>query len=280
MGVSFNFGNYKLKILKDTFFYIDAGTLFGLVPKKIWQKEVKVDKNNCVKVVSKSLLIQTKQLNIIIDTGIGVKLNNKLEKFWNISRKRKLLTLLKKENISPEKIDIVILSHLHFDHSGWNTIYVNNELKPTFPNAKYIIQKKEWKVATNPDEIYGKRAYLPENILPIKNADKLILINGNVEIVKGITCILTGGHTPGHQIVKINTGSKTILFLGDLVPTHHHIKLTWNQSFDLMPLENAYQKKYYFEKAIDNKWLLIFSHDIKFDMCYLNKDGIITNYNG
>jgi glyoxylase-like metal-dependent hydrolase (beta-lactamase superfamily II) len=261
----------NLYFLSDGYFLGDAGTFFGVVPKILWQKEVKVDKKNRFKVAVNCLLIQTSQQNILIETGMGNKLNDKFKKFWGINQKKNLMDSLREINLTSDDIDIVILTHLHFDHCGWNTCYKNGKLVSTFRRAKYFVQRKEWEVARNPDEIYGKRAYLLENLLPLTKEKKLELINGSFRVTDEIECILTGGHTPGSQIIKIESNGETALFLGDLVPTIHHVKPAWNQAFDLDPLTNAYQKKKYLEQAIKNKWLLLFMHDYEILISFLDK---------
>lgn len=269
-------GKFNIFPLDDGKFWLDGGAMFGVVPKVIWNKLTTADELNRIELGLHPLFIQAHNKNIIIDTGIGDKFDEKFKKIYKIEKDINLISSLNKIGFSPNDIDFVINTHLHFDHAGGNTIIKNNKPVPTFPNAKYIIQKKEWEAAINPNE-RTKASYLEENFMPIKEAGLLELVEGDVEILGGIKTILTGGHTLGHQCVFIQSDSKKCLYLGDLVPTTAHIKIPYIMGYDLYPLDTLSKKKELLNKAIEENWLLVFEHDPKITMAYIDKEYKLRN---
>lgn len=269
------FFKFDLYILYDGYYKCDAGSAFGIVPKMLWRKFIEFDENNLMNVRISPLLIKTGNKNILIETGFGNKFkeNERIKKVWNsIVQDRTLLDSLKDINLTPEDIDIVILTHLHFDHTGGSTIFnEKNNIVPTFPKAKYFIQKREWKNALNP-HILGKNSYYLENYEPLQRHGCLELIDGNTIIYPGVETMVIGGHIDCLQLVKIESEGQIALFFSDLVPTIAHVKPVWNPAFDLDPLKSSLMKKKYLEKAIKEHWLLIWYHDMKTGMGYLKED--------
>lgn len=241
---------------------IDGGAMFGIVPKVLWSKHYSTDKKNRVTIVMTCMLVvvKDKDKKILIDTGIGNKFDRKYVKIYKINKKLDLVKMLKQINISPEDINIVINTHLHFDHCGYNTVYDNKKLKPLFSKAKYIVQKKEWEYALAPDE-RSKPSYLEENFIPLQENKQVELIDGDVEIEKGIKIIFTNGHSIGHQSVLIDNGKKKVFFTGDLIPTAFNVKINYTSGFDLFPLDLMKKKKELLEQAQQEGWSLVFAHD-------------------
>lgn len=268
-----NLGKFDLQIIEDGIFYLDGGAMFGVVPKIMWNRTNPADDLNRIELALNCLLIQTGKHNILVDTGLGNKVKDRFIEIYKVSRPKMLLNSLKEFGLNPNDIDIVINTHLHFDHCGGNTI-LNDQHKPVpaFPEAKYFIQRKEWEDAVDPNE-RAKASYLPENFVPIKDTGQLVLVEGDREIAPGIKLINTGGHTRGHQMVKIESDGKTALYWGDLIPTTSHIKIPFVMSYDLYPIDTLDQKKFYLKKVVEEKWLLIFEHDPKIKMGYLNQEG-------
>ena len=175
--------------------------------------------------------------------------------------------------VKPEDVDIVIDTHLHFDHCGWNTREANGKLRPTFPNAKYIVQRKDFEHAKNPTE-RDRASYMLENYLPLEEAKQLELLDGERQIVPGVTVIPAPGHTPAMQCVKLEGGGKTAFFLADLVPMTAHLPLAWIMGFDLFPLTTLENKKKILPQIAKNGWLALFAHDVTVRAAYLReRDG-------
>jgi glyoxylase-like metal-dependent hydrolase (beta-lactamase superfamily II) len=266
-------GDFKISLINDGTFKLDGGTMFGMVPKILWGRLAEADKDNRIVLGKNCFLVETPQSKILIETGIGsVKMSDKAKSIYEMDDKYNLVFSLKKKGVNPQDIDIVILSHLHFDHAGGNTVAdKHNKFIPTFSNARYIIQKGEWDAALKPNEL-TRRSYLIENLLPLKEKKLLELIDGDKEIVKGIKVKITGGHTRYHQIVSIESNGKKALFLGDLVPATFHLKTPYLTAYDAYPLELIEIKKKVVAQAIKDRSLLLWYHDPKISMGFLEED--------
>lgn len=257
---------FNIYIFTDGTARIDGGSMFGIVPKILWNKYYSADRKNRILIVMACMLIEVKDKNkkILVDTGIGNKFDKKFVKIYKINKKLDMINTLKQYNTKPEDINIVINTHLHFDHCGYNTVYDDaTSLKPMFTKAKYIVQKKEWEYALSPD-IRSKPSYWEENFLPLEKTKQVELVDGDVEIEKGIKLIFTGGHSVGHQSVLIEDEGKKIFFTGDLVPTAYNVKINYTSGFDLFPLELMKKKQELLTKAQQEGWSLVFPHDASF----------------
>jgi glyoxylase-like metal-dependent hydrolase (beta-lactamase superfamily II) len=254
-------GQFEIYGLRDGFFHLDGGAMFGVVPKILWEKKFPADEKNRIKLALNSILIKTEKALILVETGIGSDLDPKFYDYYSVERKPGLVLSLKKLGYQAEDIDFVINTHLHFDHCGGNT-YKNEkgEDVPTFPQARYIIQKGEWEYALHPTE-RDKPSYLGKNFLPLERQELLQLVDGDKEISEGVEVIVIPGHTACHQCVKASSGGKVFFFLGDLVPTSAHVGLPYIMSYDLFPQETVENKKKYFDQAIEEDWILAFNHD-------------------
>jgi len=254
-------GQFDIYGLRDGFFFLDGGAMFGVVPKTLWEKKFPADEKNRIKLALNSILIKTAKALILIETGIGGDLDPKFYDYYSVERKPGLVLSLEKLGYKAEDIDFVINTHLHFDHCGGNT-YKNEkgEDVPTFPKARYMIQKGEWEYALHPSE-RDKPSYLEQNFLPLEKHGLLHFVDGNKEISEGIEVIVVPGHTSRHQCVKVSSEGKVFFFLGDLVPTSAHVGLSYIMSYDLSPQETLESKKRYFEQAIREDWILAFNHD-------------------
>lgn len=247
--------------LRDGFFHLDGGAMFGVVPKPLWEKIFPSDQQNRIRLALNCILITTQKELILVETGIGHDLEQKFFDYYSVKKEPGLIPSLQKLGYQAEDITFVINTHLHFDHCGGNT-YKNEEGLdvPTFPNAKYVIQKREWEYALHPSE-RDRLSYLPRNFLPLERYGLLQLVEGDTEITEGIDVVLVPGHTSCHQCVKVHSKGKVLFFLGDLVPTSAHMGLSYVMSYDLFPLETIENKKKIFGQAIDENWILAFNHD-------------------
>jgi len=269
---SLTLGDFELSIFSDGTYPLDGGAFFGVVPKIMWSRKVGADERNYVQAGLNSLLIRTGKKNVLVETGMGNKLSERMVKFYG--QPAQLLANLAAGGIAPEDIDVVINTHLHFDHCGWNTTHnKDNNIAPTFPRAKYYAPEGEWQYARKPSE-RDAISYIPENYDPLVQSGQMTLLKGGEEIVPGISVKTFPGHTAHMQAVIVESGGRTACYISDLIPTTAHIDLTWGMSFDLYPLQTIESKKQYYAKAIPEKWLTVFTHDPATPWAYVEKDEI------
>jgi glyoxylase-like metal-dependent hydrolase (beta-lactamase superfamily II) len=202
---------------------------------------------------------------------MGNKLSERMVKFYG--QPAELLANLAGGGIAPEDIDIVINTHLHFDHCGWNTVQKDGKIVPTFPRAKYYAPEGEWQYARRPSE-RDAISYIPDNYDPLVRSGQMRLLKGGEEIVPGISVQTFPGHTAHMQAVMVESGGRTACYISDLIPTTAHIDITWGMAFDLYPLQTIESKKQYYAKAIPEKWLTVFTHDAKMPWAFVEKDEI------
>ena len=263
-----NIGDFEVTALSDGTYYLDGGAFFGIVPKVLWSKRVPSDDKNRVPTGLNSVLVRTGKANILVETGVGNKLPEKMVQIYG--QPAKLLDQLSATGLSPDDIDIVINSHLHFDHCGWNTVRSGSSVQSTFPKAKYYAQEGEWKHAHQ-----GQRdtvSYLHENYDPLVESGQMQLLRGAQEIVPGISVEVFPGHTRDMQAIIIRSGGKAACYISDLIPTSAHVEVNWVMGFDLYPLETIESRKRYYSRAIPENWLTMFTHDPMVPWSYLGKD--------
>jgi glyoxylase-like metal-dependent hydrolase (beta-lactamase superfamily II) len=263
-------GDFALTVLSDGTYVADGGAFFGVVPKVLWQRKVQADESNRIAVSCNSVLVRTGKQNVLIETGIGNKLS---EKFKNIyQNQQKLLENLHAAGAAPEDIDIVINSHLHFDHCGWNTVYKNGVAVATFPKAKYYAPEGEWKHGSLQLE-RDRVSYISDNYDPLIRSGQMQLLTGDGEIFPGISVAVYPGHTRNMMAVFVRSGGKTACYISDLIPTSWHMDVTWVMAYDLFPLETIENRKRYYSRAIPEQWLTIFTHDPKVPWVYPALEG-------
>lgn len=262
MSILYEDENLKLHLVNGGNFRLDGGAMFGVVPKVMWEKLIEVNDNNQIPMATNSLIISFKQdrRNILIDTGCGDKYTEKEKKIYQFEEKT-ILDAVKEEGFSPEDITDVILTHLHFDHTGGSTILKGEEAVPAFPNANYYINSDQWEHAQNPNE-RDRASYYSWNFLPLMEYGVVILLEGETEIADGVVVMPTEGHTPGHQSVLITTSKgEKFFYAGDLLPTSRHIPLPYIMAYDLYPVTTLKVKKDILLKALNEDWTIIFEHD-------------------
>jgi len=264
-----NLGDFELTAVSDGLYRLDGGAFFGIIPKSMWSKKVQADQNNLVSVGLNSIVVRTGKPTILIETGIGNKLSEKMQKIYG--QPAKLLENLSAARISPEEIDIVINSHLHFDHCGWNTIRQDGKVVATFPKAKYYAPEGEWRHGHKPLE-RDAISYIGENYDPLVESGQMKLLRGDQEIVPGVSVKVFPGHTETMQAIILQSGGKTACYISDLIPTTAHLDLTWGMAFDLFPVQTIESKKKYYARAIPEKWLTMFTHDPLVPWGYVEKD--------
>ena len=265
-------GSFELTAFSDGTYPLDGGAFFGVVPKVMWSRKMEADDRNYVTAGLNSLLIRTGEQTVLVETGMGNKLSERMVKFYG--QPAKLIDNLAEGGVAPQDIDIVINSHLHFDHCGWNTVRdTNGKIVPTFPRAKYYAPEGEWQYSRKPSE-RDAISYIPDNYDPLMASGRMTLLKGGEEIVPGISVKTFPGHTAHMQVIIVESQGKTACYISDLMPTSAHIDLTWGMSFDLYPLDTIESKKRYYAKAIPEKWLTVFTHDPKTPWAYIEKDAL------
>ena len=254
-------GEFKLTTISGGKFRSDGGTMFGVVPKTLWSRFIEPDEKNLIAQATNCLLIQVDGKNLLMDTGYGGKLTEKQRAIFAAEEGDPLLASLAQHDLSPEMIDAVILTHLHFDHAGGATTFDNDgKIVPTFPNAEYIVQRAEWVTATAefPELL---NAYPLDNLLPLKESGQLRLFDGDVEVFKNIRATVTGGHTTAHTMFTIGNGKDTAVYLADICPTTRHLPALWGMSFDVDQLRVRQIKPQILGEIADNGWWALFDHD-------------------
>lgn len=263
---SFTLGDFELTVFSDGVYYLDGGAFFGIVPKALWQKKVQPDEQNRVVTGLNSVLVRTGKHTVLIETGIGNKLGEKMQRIYQ--PQARLLENLRAGGVAPEEINVVINSHLHFDHCGWNTVRSEGKIVPTFPKATYYTQQGEWEAAREQRE-RDAISYISENYDPLVESGQMRLLESDHNIVPGISVRVYPGHTRWMQAIMIESRGQTACYISDLIPTTAHLDLTWGMAFDLYPLETIENKKLFYAEAIPKKWLVLFTHDSKIPWAYL-----------
>jgi glyoxylase-like metal-dependent hydrolase (beta-lactamase superfamily II) len=255
-----HFGDIEVRFLDAGPFGLDGGSMFGVVPKVLWEKKSPPDANNRIRMRANSLLVRTQRKNILIETGNGAKMDAKLRSIYNVPEGHPLLDSLSQVGLKPDQIDLVINTHLHFDHCGGNTSITNGRILPTFRRARYVVQRTELEHAMNPTE-RDRASYFPENFAPISKQGLWDLVDGDIEIVPGISVARIPGHNASIQAVLISGGGKTLAFVADLLPTRHHIPLPWIMAYDLYPLQSLETKRQWIPRMLQGQWIVVFGHD-------------------
>lgn len=268
-------GKFSIHGCLDGQFRLDGGAMFGVVPRVLWEKTDPPDDRNRILLAIRSLLVRTGETNVLVDTGVGGKGDQKFRDIYMVDRNPPLEGALAVHGLKPEDIDIVVNTHLHLDHAGGNTcIGENGRIVPAFPMARYIIQKGEWEAAVNPDE-RTRGSYIIDDFLPLEDYDGVVeFVDGaEVEVVKGVSVIVTGGHTAFHQCVKVESEGEVALFLADLVPTASHLPLPYMMAYDLVPQDTLEAKKRILKQAAEEGWLVVFEHDPRIEAGYIDWEG-------
>jgi glyoxylase-like metal-dependent hydrolase (beta-lactamase superfamily II) len=245
---------------------LDGGAMFGVVPKPLWEKRIPADDRNRIQLGMRCLLIEHPNALILIDSGAGNKENAKFHEIYGLENagpdgRTSLEAGLAAVGAKPDDIDILISTHLHFDHAGGNTfIDESGVVRPTFPKARYFVQRGEYEYATHTNERTAA-SYFERNFVPTMESGQLELVENETEIAAGVSVILTPGHTPYHQSVVIRSAGETAIYLGDLIPTHAHLPLPWIMGYDVEPLVTLESKRGLLRRVEQENWTVIFEHD-------------------
>jgi len=261
----------KLFSIETPRFRVDGGAMFGVVPKIMWSRYHKADENNMVELACRALLIDDGQNRILVDTGLGDKMNFEEMKHYAADSRFSLINSLKSAGYKPEDISHVINTHYHFDHCGGNTCFDNNgNTVPAFKNAQYYISKKQFHSASEPNR-REKPSFLTENFLPVQEAGKLTLLEQENSITDNVSVRFFDGHTAGLMAVSVNYHGKKLIFTGDMLPAAAFVPLSWISAYDIAPLTALNEKQAFLEEAVLNDYTLFLQHDEHHECASLKK---------
>jgi glyoxylase-like metal-dependent hydrolase (beta-lactamase superfamily II) len=255
------FGDLELIPLLDAYFRLDGGAMFGVVPKPLWERRAPADERNRIRLATRPLVVRGEK-TVIIDAGLGDKMDAKSADIYGLDRREPLDADMARAGLAAAEIDVVLASHLHFDHAGGFTARgPDGRLAPRFANARYVIRRGEWDDAAHPHE-RNRASYPAENFLPLADAGVVDFVDrdGSV-IMPGLRVQRTGGHTMHHHIVWIESGGRTAVFAADLIPTVAHVDEPWIMSYDLYPMDTLAFKRAFVREAIEREYLVFFEHD-------------------
>jgi glyoxylase-like metal-dependent hydrolase (beta-lactamase superfamily II) len=260
MGHWFRLGELELRVVSDGVIRQDAGATFGLVPRVMWERYAPdLDDKNRIAVGNNSLLVRSSGKTVLLDTGVGTK-PTRAPGAMDIEASGKLIENLSRAGVRPDGIDVVVNTHLHFDHCGGNTVTENSKPAPAFPRARYFVQKDEWEAASHPNE-RTQGTYLAENFEPLEDARRVELVSGEMEVVKGVRIVPAPGHTEGHCAIELESGGQFALYVGELSQRPVMLeRLAWISAFDVLPLISLETKRRLMEWAVEKRALLVSVH--------------------
>ncbi len=254
-------GNYEVFSLDAGSFSLDGGAMFGVVPWVFWSRTNPPDERQRIRLATRCWLIKGNGRTILVDDGNGTKWSAKLKDIYNLDyRNADLVSSLRQAGVTPSGITDVILTHLHFDHAGGSTTMEYGKLVPTFPNARYYVQRNQWELSQNPSE-KDRGSFMRDDYMPLMEHGVLELVDGEFEIFPGIELLVTNGHTNSQQLPKISDGKTTMLFCCDLLPTTSHVPWPYVMAYDVRPLVTIEEKKKIIGRAYEEKWILYLEHD-------------------
>jgi glyoxylase-like metal-dependent hydrolase (beta-lactamase superfamily II) len=253
-------GDLELIPLLDGYLRLDGGAMFGVVPKPLWEKRAPADERNRITLAMRPLLVRGERL-MIIDAGVGDSMDAKSAGIYALDRADNLDVTLGRAGVTAAQIEVVLASHLHFDHAGgFTTRDAAGTLRPRFSQARYLVNKGEWQDATHPHE-RNRASYLPDNFVPLRDAGAIDFTDDDQAIMPGVRVRRTGGHTRFHQIVFLESAGRTAVFTADLIPTTAHVDEAWIMGYDLYPMDTLAFKRDFVREAIEREYLIFFEHD-------------------
>jgi glyoxylase-like metal-dependent hydrolase (beta-lactamase superfamily II) len=253
-------GNFEIHALSDGTFSLDGGQMFGVVPKPLWEKKIPADPRNRIRLGLNCVLVRTGRENVLIETGIGDKLAAKFAEIYAVDHYTTLPADLARHGLEPDQIDVVINSHLHFDHCGWNSCREGDRVIATFPRARYYVQRGEWEHALAPNE-RDRASYIGEFFQAAES--QTAFLDGDQEVIPGIRVQVLPGHNRNLQAVWIESGGERACFISDLVPTSAHLPYPWIMAFDLYPMETLASRRRLLPVLVRDRVLVVFPHDLK-----------------
>ncbi len=253
-------GDMQIRVLHDGPFRLDGGAMFGVVPRTLWEPLAPADDRHRIQLAMRPLLVEAPWGRMLVDCGVGGKMPEKARDIYGLDRTRHLDHALEEAGLTADAIDIVLPTHLHFDHFGGATMATPQGIVPRFARARYVIRRAEWHDATHP-HARNRASYLQDDFVPLDAAGVVDWFDRDAEIRPGVRVERTGGHTGQHQIVYVESSGTTVVFVADLIPTTAHIQDPWVMGYDLFPMETLAFKQRFIREAIDREYLIVFEHD-------------------
>jgi glyoxylase-like metal-dependent hydrolase (beta-lactamase superfamily II) len=274
-------GRFRVHALEGGRQRLDGGAMFGVVPRPLWERRIAPDERHRIPLALRSLLVETPDALVLIETGLGNKEDEKFRGLYGVENDAtpesglpdRLHEAIRAVGHSAGDVQVVINTHLHFDHAGGNTVLdVEGRVRLAFPRARHYVQRGEWDYAHHTNE-RTQASYLPRNFDPVMEAGRLELLEGAGEVVPGISVFLTPGHCPWHQSVLVRSEGETLCFLGDVIPTMAHLPLPWIMGYDVEPLRTLESKRALLARAVQEEWLLFSTHDPEIPWGVPARDG-------
>jgi glyoxylase-like metal-dependent hydrolase (beta-lactamase superfamily II) len=269
-------GGFEFFWLSGGTFRLDGGTMFGVVPKALWSRKFPPDDENCIGLVNSPLLLRGAGAVVLVDTGLGNKLTGKQKEVFRVEEEWDVLRGLGALGLKRWDVTHVVLTHCDFDHAG-GVVMLNEREEPelVFPEAEHIVQRAEWEDVLDPNRRSSK-SYWPQNFTGLEESGNLRVMDGEHEPVEGVRLMPTGGHTRGHQVLRVASGGAVALHMADLLPTHANFNPLWVSAYDNFPLEAVARKEELLGRAVDEDAWLTFYHDPFMDACKFDREGNVT----
>jgi glyoxylase-like metal-dependent hydrolase (beta-lactamase superfamily II) len=273
---SFTLGGMLVHALEAGLQWLDGGAMFGVVPRPLWEKAIPPDERNRIPLALRCLLIEAPNALVLVDSGIGNKESEKFREIYGVDNHgtpTRLEDGMRSVGFEPKDVDLVVCTHLHFDHVGGSVVLrADGSLAPSFPRARYVVQRGELEFAGSPNERV-RASYMSKNFAPLVEAGLMDTVDGEVQVTEGVRLLPTPGHTPHHQSVLLEDRGESAVFLADVCPTAAHLPLPWIMGYDLEPLRTLESKRILWERAREEDWLLVFQHDASVPWGRLDPDG-------
>ena len=257
----FQVGELRVDVVSDGYFLMDGGGVFGIVPRTLWEQHTgPPDAQHRIRLALNCLLVRDGEHTVLVDTGVGTKIDPRRREIAYPGDYGHLLDGLATLGVRPMEVTAVVNTHLHFDHCGWNTALVHGAPIPTFPNARYYVQRGEWEVATQPNE-RTRATYMQENLAPLDGSDQLVLADGELQVTPSLRLLPAPGHSEGHAVVVLSSQGETGIYMGDIVQHAAQIdRPAWVSAFDILPLLSMATKKRLVEQAAASGALVLTTH--------------------
>jgi glyoxylase-like metal-dependent hydrolase (beta-lactamase superfamily II) len=267
-------GDLELHLLVTDHWKADGGLMFGVVPRVLWEKRKPPDADNMIDCACVCLIARHNGRVIVCETGIGNKLSEKRAQQVKLREPEGMLHALRRLGIQPDEVDVVVTTHLHWDHAGGLTRRNElGEVELTFKKARHLVQRSEWDFALQPD-VRSRPSYITDDFTPLADGNDLVeFLDGDAEVLPGVQIRHVGGHTPGSQILILRSGELACAVTGDLVCQTPHLRVPWNMAADIEPLRVFEQKARLLNEAEEHRWLLVLSHEPDSPAGYLEEDG-------
>ncbi|HOP06155.1 MAG TPA: MBL fold metallo-hydrolase [candidate division Zixibacteria bacterium] len=266
------FGEFTINTFVEQRFKLDGGAMFGVIPKKIWQRLIEADEDNLIPMVTNLFVLKAHGKNMLFDAGLGDSLSDKEKKIYGTRGESQLEAGLARLGLNPEDIDYVLLTHLHTDHAAGAVKKIKEEFVPRFPNALYYLSRTEFDLAMTPDERTAA-VYIPERLKALKRSGQVHFVECDSQLFPGIRALFTGGHTRGHYALEITSGDTSVFYYADIYCTTAHLKVPYVPGTDLYPVETMRIKRATLPRIVNHNVVMAFDHDVNYPLARITDRG-------